>query len=167
MRKWLLLAALLQPALWLGVGIASQERALSAAVEWRIPIEGYDPRDPLRGRYVQFSYNWTFAGDRTLCASPVGCHLCLSRSGDTVTAKPTYPSSQCRNQVNPALSQIDVRQGLAPAEPPRFTSRLYVSETSAPALEAQLRERPMVVVAALAPDGRLINRRLEPAGPAP
>lgn len=164
MTRWLLLAALLLPALWLGAGIATQERALGKSGEWRIPITGYDPRDPLRGQYVQFTYGWTFAGDPTICSSPVGCHLCLSKSGDTITATATYPSSSCRNKADPRLSQIDVRPSFTPGEPPRFTSRLFVSETSAPALEARLREGPMVVVAALSPDGRLINRRIEPSG---
>ncbi|MGL6043048.1 MAG: GDYXXLXY domain-containing protein, partial [Sandaracinobacteroides sp.] len=101
MKRWFLLAALLLPALWLGGGIVAQERALGRSGEWRIPIEGYDPRDPLRGQYVQFSYGWDFAGDRTLCASPVGCHLCLSESGGRVTATATYPGASCRSKVDP------------------------------------------------------------------
>jgi hypothetical protein len=26
--------------------------------DWLVPIEGYDPRDLLRGHYVQYSYDW-------------------------------------------------------------------------------------------------------------
>ena len=26
--------------------------------EWEVPIEGYDPRDLLRGHYVEFTYDW-------------------------------------------------------------------------------------------------------------
>jgi hypothetical protein len=164
-NRWLLLAALLLPALWLGAGIATQERALGRSSEWRIPIQGYDPRDPIRGQYVRFTYAWAFAGDRTLCDSPVGCHLCLSQTGATVTATANYPSSTCRNKVDPRLSQMDVRPGFSQGEPPLFLGRLFVSEASAPELEAQLREGPMVVVAALSPEGRLINRRIEPSAP--
>jgi len=38
-----------------------------------------------------------------------------------------------------------------------------VSESSAPALEQMLRERPMQVITSLTADGRLVNRRLQPA----
>ncbi|MGL6044579.1 MAG: hypothetical protein ACRC1J_11710, partial [Sandaracinobacteroides sp.] len=65
----------------------------------------------------------------------------------------------------PLLSQIDVRNSPGFTGPPRFSSRIFVSETSASLLEAQLREGPMMVVAALSPDGRLISRRIEPAAP--
>lgn len=26
--------------------------------DWQVPIEGYDPRDLLRGHYVEFTYDW-------------------------------------------------------------------------------------------------------------
>ena len=45
-RSWLLLAALALPVAWLGASAFVQERALGQSREWRIPIEGYDPRDP-------------------------------------------------------------------------------------------------------------------------
>ncbi|MBB4631698.1 hypothetical protein [Sphingosinicella soli] len=48
-------------------------------------------------------------------------------------------------------------------EPPEFSSRIFVSETSAPKLEDMLRREPMVVVARLTRQGRLVNDRLEPA----
>lgn len=163
-RRPLLLAALALPALWLAAGIWGNERALSAAPEWRIPIRGYDPRDPLRGRYVQFSYAWQLRGEAALCNDPAQCRLCLERQGETVIATISTLPPACAHPVDPAVSGLDLRQGFGPRLEPAFTSRIFVSETSAPLLEAQLREGPMVVVAALAPDGRLINRRLEPAG---
>ena len=77
-----------------------------------------------------------------------------------------YPGSadeaiQERRLTSLARSGIDVRPGFR-QDPATFTSRIFVSETSAPALEAQLREGPMLVVAMLDSDGRLINRKLEP-----
>jgi hypothetical protein len=168
MSRWLLLAALLLPALWLGAGIAQQERALGQAREWRIPIQGYDPRDPIRGQYIQFRYAWRLEGDPALCERPEGCRLCLAEADGTVVATATAPTpgqaKACAAAVDPRLSQIDVRPTFGANEPPSFTSRLFISEASAPELERQLRDRPMVVVAALAPGGRLINRRIEPAG---
>ncbi len=160
-RNWAILAALALPLAWLAASAAVQERALGSAREWRIPIEGYDPRDPLRGQYVRFAYGWALAGAPGLCLRE-GCRLCLSDEGGTVTATARPAAHSCRFPVDLAASSIGVQPGFRGEAPVRFTSRIFVSEATAPALEAQLREGPMVVVAALTPDGRLVNRRIEP-----
>lgn len=161
-RSWLLLAALALPVAWLGASAFVQERALGQSREWRIPIEGYDPRDPLRGQYVRFSYGWALAGSPDLCLSQ-GCRLCLAESNGRVTATARSSTATCPFPVDLAASSIEVSRGFADDADIRFTSRIFVSEATAPQIEAQLREGPMVVVAALTPDGRLVNRRIEPA----
>lgn len=161
-RSWLLLAALALPVAWLGASAVVQERALGQAREWRIPIEGYDPRDPLRGQYVRFSYGWALAGSPDLCLRE-GCSLCLAESDGRVTATAGPRGATCPFPIDLAASSIEANPAFRDADGVRFTSRIFVSEASAPALEAQLREGPMVVVAALTPDGRLVNRRIEPA----
>jgi hypothetical protein len=161
--SWLLLAALALPVAWLGASAAVQERALGSASEWRIPIEGYDPRDPLRGQYVRFSYGWAQAGAPRLCLGE-GCTLCLSGRAGAVTATAVPKGGRCPFPVDLTASSIEVRPGFGNDRGIWFTSRMFVSEATAPTLEAQLRDRPMVVVAALTPDGRLVNRRIEPAG---
>lgn len=162
MKRAALIAALLLPFLVLGAGIARQQSALSGAQEWRIPISGYDPRDPLRGQYVAFVYDWRVAGDAAECDRPEGCDLCLERQDNAVSAVVVRAGSQCEGRVDLKLSRIDIRRSFR-TDQMQFGSRIFVSETSAPALEQQLRTQPMVVVAALAPDGRLINRGIEPA----
>lgn len=164
MKRFALLAALLLPFLVLGAGIVRNQSALSEAQQWRIPIAGYDPRDPLRGQYVAFTYGWQVSGDPALCDQPQGCDLCLDRDGERITAGIAPAGSQCPARVDPRLSRIDVRPSFREGNA-QFASRLFVSETSAPALEDQLRTRPMVVVASLTPDGRLVNRAIEPAHP--
>jgi hypothetical protein len=161
-RTWLLLAALALPIVWLGASALVQERALGAAREWRIPIEGYDPRDPLRGQYVRFSYGWNLAGNPDLCLRE-GCRLCLSDRGGTVTATALPKAGQCPFPIDLAASGIGIRPAFRDEGQVQFTSRIFVSEATAPEIEAQLREGPMLVVAALTPDGRLVNRRIEPA----
>jgi uncharacterized membrane-anchored protein len=42
--------------------------------EWRIKIQGYDPRDILRGRYIEFRYDF---GD-TITKKEIGGSLCLN-----------------------------------------------------------------------------------------
>jgi hypothetical protein len=162
MNRALLAAALLLPLAWLGGNIALHQHALAQAREWRIPVEGYDPRDPLRGQYVRFTLGWRLVGDPAPCETPDGCRLCLSESGGTVTATVADPGARCPHPLDPARSGLQLRPAFQVGEAPRFESRIFVSEASAPALEDQLRAGPMQLVAALAPDGRLIARRLEP-----
>ncbi len=166
MRNPWLAAALLLPLLVLGHGIWRQQSNLSAAREWQIPISGYDPRDPLRGQYIRFTYDWELRGDRAACLAETGCNLCLSEEGGRVVATVETAGAQCPSRVDTRISAMQASPSF-PSGTVTFSSRLFVSETSAPALEAQLRERPMQVVAALGADGRLVNRRIEAVEPAP
>ncbi len=158
------LIALVLPILALGGALWQHEAQLGAATLWRIPVGGYDPRDPLRGRFIQFAYQWDLRGDAGPCERPGACQLCLSREGGRVVATIAAPGAACQHRVNPDLSAMDLRPAFRENEQPAFTSRIFVSESSAPALERQLLNGPMVVVAALTPDGRLVSRRLEPQG---
>jgi hypothetical protein len=165
MNRLLLAAALLLPLVGLGAGILAQERALGGATAWRIPITGYDPRDPVRGRFIEFAYGWELAGDPAACDTPAGCGLCLSREGQAVIATVASPGAQCPARVDPAASRLRLRYGFEGGrETRRFTGRLFVSEARAPSLEAELARGQAVVVADLTADGRLVNRRIEPAG---
>lgn len=164
MRNWPLFAALLLPVVWLGASALVQERALAQSRLWHIPIEGYDPRDPLRGQYIRFSYAWAVEGDARLCRTGA-CTICLADRGNRVVATLAAPDTACRAPVDTAASNIEVRPSFNTGEPVQFGSRLFVSEARAPELEQQLQQGPMVMVAALTPDGRLVNRRIEPAKP--
>lgn len=160
-RRLLLLAVLALPVLGVSASILHHERALGGASIWRIPITGYDPRDPLRGQYLAFAYGWQVRGDEKLCDAVQGCDLCLDRQAGQVTARVVAAGSQCAHRVDLKASQIRFRPGFR-ATSPTFTSRFYISETSAPEMEAMLRDRPMQLVAALTSNGRLVSRRVEP-----
>lgn len=163
MKRALLAAVLLLPLVGLAGGIVRQQAALDGATRWILPISGYDPRDPLRGQFLRFSYDWQVEGDAAACAAPAGCALCLARRHGTVVATVAPRSATCPGRVDPRLSRIEVRPGFGPDGAPAFTARLFISEARAPALEAQLARGPMVVVARLAPDGRLMPDRVEAA----
>lgn len=164
MRRALLAAALLLPLAGLGAGILLQETGAQGASEWRIPVAGYDPRDPLRGRFITFRYVWRVTGPAHLCRSG-GCDLCLEEGGTQVRAMPKGDS--CPTRIDPVASRIALTYAPefgADGQPLLAMSRLFVSEASAPRLEAQLRAGPMQLRARLTRDGRLINDRLEPRG---
>lgn len=159
-RLWLVL---LLPVIGLAGSIVHHGRALGGASVWRIPVTGIDPRDPLRGQYVDFTYGWRVTGDARACDGRDACALCLDREAGEVTARIVPAAAQCPRRVDLRASRIRVRPAFAD-EPPAFTARLFVSEASAPAIEAQLRAGPMTLVAALTDEGRLVGRGLEPAG---
>lgn len=162
MRRWLPLAAVVLPVLGTLGGITVQEAALSGATEWRVPVTGYDPRDPLRGRYIAFSYVWALRGDPALCRDRRQCQLCLEAGG--AQALVTVKGASCPARIDLVASGLTpTRFGDQATREVRAPARLWVSETIAPTLERQLQTRPMVAVARLTRDGRLFAQRLEPA----
>ncbi|NRD88861.1 hypothetical protein C8024_04400 [Sphingopyxis sp. BSNA05] len=58
LRRFLLPLALLLPLVGLGLIWLATEQESREGTEWDVPIAGYDPRDLLRGHYVQFRYDW-------------------------------------------------------------------------------------------------------------
>jgi len=52
------LAAVAVPLLGLTALWVQSDRTYHTGTEWEVPIAGYDPRDYLRGHYVEFSYDW-------------------------------------------------------------------------------------------------------------
>jgi len=162
MNRALLAAALMLPLVGLGIGIAAQEQGQQGASEWRIPITGYDPRDPLRGRFINFRYVWTVSGPAHLCRDR-GCMLCLEQDGTHVRV--IERGQSCRTRIDPVASHMAITYAPefgADGRPLAVMSRIFVSEASAPRLEALLARGPLVVRARLTHDGRLINDRLEP-----
>ena len=143
--------------------IAVREASLCDATEWRIPIAGYDPRDPLRGRYIAFRYAWRFEGDRKACGDGDDCRLCLEEGGARVLIR--AEGAKCAAPIDLKASGLRIG-GEFGSEADRLTAttRLWVSESRAPVLEGQLRVRPMIAVARLTTNGRLVPIRLEPAG---
>lgn len=152
MNQWKAVLAALLPLVGLAVGIARNEIALASATEWVVPITGYDPRDPLRGHYINFRYVWRVEGDRQLCRDG-GCLICLEKYEGEVVARivARTKDAACPNRVDPQASNIS----------PDFASRIFVSEGAAPELEKALRDGPMAVVALLRSDGILMNKRLQ------
>lgn len=137
------LLAVAMPLVGLAGMWASTERWSRQGTDWLVPVEGYDPRDLLRGHYVQFRYAWPGAEEPAFGAS--------------ATVEPQdYPFGGCITGTAPTIDRV-VRIGseagrstcanlLAPADTTMFGTpdlpregRLYVAQTSARALEEQLR----------------------------
>jgi len=134
MKRVLRLAAAALPLIGLAALWGLSESTYAEGTEWEVPVEGYDPRDILRGHYVEFTYDWPGI--------------------DTARGRP--PEMLCLEGEAPALARVRVLQGEAEraacAHPLRAQAsdiygwqglvrgRLYLDQDRARALDAQLRD---------------------------
>ncbi|EMD82728.1 GDYXXLXY domain-containing protein [Pacificimonas flava] len=168
MKPALLAAALLLPLVGTAAGIAANQIALSGASEWRIPVRGYDPRDPLRGRYAAFTYDWRLSGDPADCTGS-SCQICLEGpppDGSTAVVQPD--GAACAFPVRLAEGDFAVQYdrplgGQRAAVAVSVPARVYLDERRAGAVDRMLREQPMVATVRLTRGGRLVAEDIVPA----
>lgn len=131
MKAARLLAAILPLAGLAGLWVQS-DRTYQSGTEWEVPIQGYDPRDYLRGHYVEFSYDWPGADQfppRTIF------HLCLEGNPPTLTrVTASLLPRDCAHPLSADASGVYGSEGL-------MRGRLYLGQDRASALEQQLRNR--------------------------
>jgi hypothetical protein len=149
------IATLALPVVVLGAMVADAERSLAAGGVMRVAIRGYDPRDVLRGHYLNYQFDWsvepTFVGRvARLCVmsapadAPARVRPLAERGTDASTAG-------CAFIVNGTGTFLAEARRLEPGErgpagrlefwPTGVSSgRLYVPERHAQQLERLLRE---------------------------
>lgn len=128
------LAAAVLPLLGLGALWAQSDRTYNTGTDWEVPVAGYDPRDYLRGHYVEFSYDWpdlnfwaTGPGPEALCiegTAPRIERVTLSKSDAT-----------CAH-----LLRAD-RSGRHVYSDPLGNGRLYIGQERTRQLQEQLQNR--------------------------
>ncbi len=154
MRSRLTLVALAIPILGMLAVVGRAEFASRGGVVWTIPIEGFDPRDPLHGQYLEYRYRVRWHGPNTCgddSANPVfdvvrtGCCLCLQTDRDS--------------RVDPGVRQIHCDErppdcdAVVQADPLSGRQRYFVPEDRAQDLERALRDRPAAIEFRVAADG--------------
>jgi hypothetical protein len=143
-RRLASLLALALPLVGLTGMWASTEHWHRQGTDWLVPVEGYDPRDLLRGHYVQFRYAWPGAEEAPF--------------DPAATAEPdSYPLGACITGTAPAITRVvkleseaaraACQHRLAPDGTTIFGTpdlprdgRLYVAQTAGKRLEEQLRD---------------------------
>lgn len=85
------LVAALFPLAGLAALWALSDSHYRTGTEWEVPIAGYDPRDVLRGHYVEFSYAWPGI-DEIRDAPPQA--LCLAGKAPQLAAVSVLPAGQ-------------------------------------------------------------------------
>lgn len=129
MIRFVRLAAMLAPVLGLGALWAKSDQTYRQGTEWDVPIAGYDPRDYLRGHYVEFAYDWP--GIAAVAPSP-GADLCLSGTAPVIAQTAVInAAAPCAHRLRAPLTDVYGPQGLV-------RGRLYVGQERARELETRL-----------------------------
>jgi uncharacterized membrane-anchored protein len=118
------------PLLAIGLGIARAELFRSSARDFVFEVTGYDPRDLLRGQYLQFRLRVEPLPVREPCDDAVAdCCLCLTRNDPD--AVPYAERARCETARASCDGALQIRYLNEP-------QRYYVPEQSAAALEKRL-----------------------------
>lgn len=144
-------------ALW-----AESDRTFNSGTEWEVPIMGYDPRDFLRGHYVEFSYDWPGLDDENIAMQPDT--LCLQ--GKAPNLEKVFTAGGPSACIHPITIGADVVYGTGALR----TGRLYLGQERAAQLEEELRNRDQrgIVTIRQREDGSFtpISIRFRPLTPA-
>jgi len=130
MKRSHLVAALALPLLVIVAAILQAELFLGGARDFLFEIHGYDPRDLLRGRYLQFQLAIDEGAEREPCDDATGdCCLCLTRTGPDTPVRTERATCRTARVVCDGALQTDYV-----GRPLRF----YVAESEAGQLERRL-----------------------------
>ena len=130
-RRWIALAVAL-PVVVIVLAIVRAELFLRQATEFSLPIGGYDPRDLLQGRYLQFRLllDAQHTEEREACdAKTQACCWCLTHVDDAATA---------HAQRSTCSTARELCDGSLPLSAADKQYRFYVPERQAPTLERAL-----------------------------
>lgn len=160
MSRPLRLITVLLPALGLGALWGMSDHTYRQGTDWEVPIQGYDPRDYLRGHYVEFSYDWPGI-DEWRDAPPE--MLCLEGDAPNLARVTANSEGPCANSVLADATGVYGWNALA-------RGRLYLGQDRAMALQGELQERDQrgIVTIRQREDGSFtpISIRFRPLTPA-
>ena len=86
--SWAVVLTLVLPLLLLLGMVGQAERALTGGIVIRVPITGYDPRDPLRGHFLQYRIVWNWLGGQPPADTTA---LCVTTRTDNPPVQPLPP----------------------------------------------------------------------------
>ncbi len=153
MRAAYRLAALVLPVAGLAALWGWSDHQSRQGTDWLVPIEGYDPRDLLRGHYIEYNYAWPGIAEDQLRAAGQFCIRGTAPKVDALAV--AEPGSACDHPVRTDYSSVYGQFGLQ-------RGRLYVPQTQARELQDKLRDsqlRGFVLIRQRA-DGHITPREL-------
>ncbi|MEM6585863.1 MAG: GDYXXLXY domain-containing protein [Pseudomonadota bacterium] len=139
---------LVLPVAGLGALWWQSEDLSRQGTDWEVPIQGYDPRDLLRGHYVEFRYDWPIrpvdadgaqAIEGAFRPTPQINHLCLIGDPPLIAEAIAFD-----DPTDPLFEQCEHKLSVQPGSVYGYASlsqgRLYVGQDRALELEENLRE---------------------------
>ncbi|MEM7702717.1 MAG: GDYXXLXY domain-containing protein [Pseudomonadota bacterium] len=130
-------------ALW-----AQSETLSRQGTDWEVPIQGYDPRDLLRGHYVEFNYDWPTPSDEREDEEGFGVfvqHQNLCLIGDAPTIVEAIPFEDATDpEFERCKHKLSVQPGSVYGYDSLNRGRLYVGQERALELEEGLRDREQI-----------------------
>ena len=130
MKNKQVLIAVAIPFILLSLLIIRAEYHIRTGDQWSFEITGYDPRDLLRGHYLQFRLAYDWDSGKDTCNSGQDCCLCLT---DTEKKMPKVHKTNCEI----AKTQCD---GYMLSEHQSSLNRFYIAESEAKRAEDILRQ---------------------------
>jgi hypothetical protein len=121
--------------------------------DWEVPVQGYDPRDLLRGHHPVFQHDWPI-NDEDAVPGP-GMMLCLDGDAPTITSAEVVPlQTRCPRPLRAAPGDTSL------------AGKLYIPQERAAALERRRAEPALrgIVTLRVRDNGRYtpISIRFEP-----
>lgn len=158
LRTALRAAALALPLVGLAAAWAASHQRGLQGTDWEVPVQGYDPRDLLRGHYIVFQYDWPGLGEGAVPGP--GTMLCLEGSAPRIDAAQVAPlKTACARPVRAAPGDT------------LLAGKLYIPQERSQELERQLADPALrgIVRIRVRSDGRYtpLSIRFEPRPPAP
>lgn len=147
LRSILLALALILPIAVLAALIGRAEMVVQTGTEWAVRIRGYDPRDLLRGQYLQYNIDWKMEGNS--CKDSACCY-CLWNSDPSqpVPPEPSVSIVDCADRA-PCTSYFPV----ARAESLR---RYFIPEGEGPRLEQEIRKHEAMLLLRVSSRGKVV-----------
>ena len=121
MKNKRVILAVAIPFILLCLLIVRAEYHVKTGQQWNFKMTGYDPRDLLRGHYLQFRVEYDWQAARGSCSSSQTCCLCLTSTGEIT---PSVHKTSCST----AKTQCD---GFMLSEHQQSLNRFYIAETEA------------------------------------
>jgi len=152
MNKRNKIIALLIPILIVLGAIGKSEYQLATGEVWKFKISGYDPRDLLRGHYVNYQVEFDWRKDRGVCLDKNDCCLCLDRKKDLLNSIKASKMS-----CSLAVERCD---GLMREEYIQELRKYFIPEDKGKALEKAIRGQEAEILVVISDKGRPLVRDL-------
>ncbi|GEM_PF-3146069 len=128
--------AIVLPLIFFGGSIAYHIQHKETAQSWRIDLEGYDPRDLLKGRYIQYRFAWNAKNSLSCDMFEKDCCLCLTdTNGTRINPEANFTPCRLASKQCDAVIKGESKNGIIDIG----LNRYYVDERVATPLDRLLR----------------------------